>query len=58
MDIYPLTDGLPSIPDNLTIPQFMFDVWHVIRPKRRKGIPWLIQDQSGDTISEEQVCSE
>ena len=55
MDIYPLADGLPSIPDNLTIPQFMFDVSHEIRPKRRKEIPWLIQDESGDKISEDQV---
>lgn len=55
MDIYPLNDGLPLIPDNLTVPQFMFDVWHEIRPTRRREIPWLIQDESGDKISEEQV---
>lgn len=55
MEIYPLADALPLIPDNLTIPQFMFDVRHEIRPRRKKETPWLIKDESGDRISEEQV---
>lgn len=42
--------GLPHIPDNLTIAQFMLDYQHEIRPTRG-NVSCLIDDQSGDLIT-------
>ncbi|KAF5385033.1 hypothetical protein D9615_001355 [Tricholomella constricta] len=41
---------LPSIPDDLTIPQFIFGTQHPTRPSRAESIPWLIDDHSGRSI--------
>lgn len=46
--------GLPHIPDNLTIAQFMLDYQHEIRPVRGNA-PCLIDDQSGNRITLETV---
>ena len=48
--------GLPHIPDNLTIAQFMLDYQHEIRPARG-NIPCLVDDQSGNCITLETVRS-
>ncbi|KAF7307183.1 Phenylacetyl-CoA ligase [Mycena indigotica] len=41
---------LPEIPDNLTIPQFIFDTAQPTRPARPDSVPWLIEDHSGKRI--------
>ena len=46
--------GLPHIPDNLTVAQFMLDYQHEIRPARG-NVPCLVDDQSGDCITLETV---
>ena len=46
--------GLPYIPDNLTIAQFMLDYQHEIRPARG-NVPCLVDDQSGNRITLETV---
>lgn len=38
---------LPHIPDDLTIPQFIFDYHTPARPTRPDHAPWFIDDQSG-----------
>ncbi|KAF8898943.1 phenylacetyl-CoA ligase [Infundibulicybe gibba] len=45
-EVYPTTLPLPLIPDNLTIPQFIFDTSSAIRPVRPSRVPWLIEDES------------
>ncbi|KAH8825181.1 phenylacetyl-CoA ligase [Flagelloscypha sp. PMI_526] len=42
--------ALPSIPTNLTIPQFILDSHHPSRPPRPADAPWLIHDKTGDKI--------
>ncbi|PPQ84132.1 hypothetical protein CVT25_003343 [Psilocybe cyanescens] len=39
-----------SIPDDLTVPQFILDTHHETRPERPKGVPWLVADKSGNEI--------
>ncbi|KAF8158555.1 hypothetical protein B0H34DRAFT_709358 [Crassisporium funariophilum] len=55
MDIYSRGDALPLIPDNVTIPQFLFDTEHPARPSRQKEIPWLIEDDTGKKIGEHEL---
>jgi len=45
----------PDIPDDLSIPQFFLDSWHSLRPKRPVGSPWVIDDESGNSLDYEQV---
>ncbi|KDR82330.1 hypothetical protein GALMADRAFT_237577 [Galerina marginata CBS 339.88] len=47
MEIHSQGPHLPHIPDNVTIPQFLFDYKHEIRPTRLSETPWLIQDDTG-----------
>ncbi len=48
--------GLPHIPDDLTIPQFMLDSWHPTRPIKEGLLnPWLIEDATGRPVSCEEV---
>ena len=44
-----------DIPDDVTIPQFIFDTAHRVRPQRN-GAPWLIQDETGKKFWESEVC--
>lgn len=44
-----------SVPDHLTIPQFFLDSHHPLRPARKAGIPWLIEDATGRAIDFEEV---
>ncbi|KAF8133972.1 amp dependent CoA ligase [Boletus edulis] len=44
-----------SVPDDLTIPQFFLDSHHPLRPTRKPGIPWLIEDATARPIDLEQL---
>lgn len=48
---------LPHIPDNLTIPQFVFDTTIVPRPQRPHGTPYFIEEATGREIYEDEVRS-
>jgi len=50
-----LSGPLPIIPDDLTIPQFIFDTQGVTRPVRPHAVPWLIEDHSGRGIRQAEV---
>lgn len=45
----------PYIPDDVTIPQFMFDSQHETRPNRKAGTPWLVEDATGKKLMESDV---
>ncbi|EKM61281.1 uncharacterized protein PHACADRAFT_168715 [Phanerochaete carnosa HHB-10118-sp] len=49
------TDSLAPIPDDLTIPQFILDYHHPLRPIRKDLTPWLIEDATGRRISYEEL---
>ncbi|KIL59214.1 hypothetical protein M378DRAFT_27129 [Amanita muscaria Koide BX008] len=38
---------MPHVPDNLTIPQFIFDYAHPCRPERGPDVPWMIDNDTG-----------
>ncbi|KAH9477438.1 4-coumarate--CoA ligase-like 7 [Psilocybe cubensis] len=46
---------LPSIPDDLSIPQFILDSQHELRPDRPHGLPWLVADKSGKTLGLDEI---
>ncbi|KAM6498476.1 amp dependent CoA ligase [Amanita muscaria] len=50
----PLTQ-LPPIPDDLTIPQFIFDYQAPSRPVRSRHVPWFIEDHSGRKVLGDEV---
>lgn len=51
-------DGpLPHVPDDLTLAQFILDHKHSIKPVRPDGVPWLIEDASGQELTYEQVSN-
>lgn len=43
------------VPDDLTIPQFFLDSHHPLRPVRPAGVPWLIDDTTGQGFDLEEV---
>lgn len=45
----------PPIPDNLSIPQFILDSTHPLRPLRPNNVPWLVEDASGRCVGLEEV---
>lgn len=47
----------PHIPDDLTVPQFILDEHHPLRPNRPDTCPWLIEDATGRGIGYEEVRS-
>lgn len=53
----PYSEPLPHIPDYLTVVQFILDSPHPIRPLRKHGIPWLIDDNTGRTVDLEEVSN-
>ncbi|KAF8651008.1 hypothetical protein AX16_004966 [Volvariella volvacea WC 439] len=64
MEIHSPSAVLPNIPDDLTVPQFIFDFKHPSRPKRIGGKgttyegvvpPWFIEDETGRKISETEL---
>ena len=48
---------LPCIPDDLTLSQFIFDYEHSLRPTRGPNSPWLIEDDTGRKIGEDEVSA-
>ncbi|KAG6862179.1 hypothetical protein C0995_004261 [Termitomyces sp. Mi166 len=46
------SEGLPHIPDNLTIPQFFLTDDNSLRPVRPNAVPWLIHDDTGRTVAQ------
>ncbi|KDQ63365.1 hypothetical protein JAAARDRAFT_147605 [Jaapia argillacea MUCL 33604] len=46
---------LPRIPDDLTLAQFMLDSHTPIKPVRKEGIPWLIDDETGRRVGFEEL---
>ncbi|KAF9024465.1 hypothetical protein BDP27DRAFT_1387428 [Rhodocollybia butyracea] len=55
MEFHSLTGPTPSIPDNLSVPQFLLHHKHSIRPSRSQGTPWFIDGASGRKIQEQEV---
>lgn len=56
MEIVSPAGLLPFIPDDLTLPQFIFDYHeHPSRPTRDPSIPWLIEDDTGRNIGEDEL---
>ncbi len=51
----PRFNDLPHIPDDLTIPQFMFDYRSPEKPARPDHVPFFIDDHSGRPVFERQV---
>ncbi|KAG5647553.1 hypothetical protein DXG03_008906 [Asterophora parasitica] len=45
---------LPPIPDDLTIPQFIFGT-HATRPHRAEAIPWLINADTGRAVRQAEM---
>ncbi|KAN0087717.1 hypothetical protein V8E55_006338 [Tylopilus felleus] len=43
------------VPDDLTIPQFFLDSHHPLRPARKTGVPWLIEDATARRINLEEL---
>lgn len=54
-DFYSTVGKLPHVPDDLTLPQFILDHDHPIRPKRPKDIPWLVTDKSGRKMGLDEI---
>ncbi|OCH88436.1 phenylacetyl-CoA ligase [Obba rivulosa] len=46
---------LSDVPDNLTIPQFIFGASHPYRPEVKEDVPWLIDDSTGRRIGGEEI---
>jgi hypothetical protein len=47
--------AVPYFPDDLTLPQFLFDHQHPIRLPREPEIPWIVDSVSGKTYLQEEV---
>ncbi|KAG8693856.1 hypothetical protein FRC08_008842, partial [Ceratobasidium sp. 394] len=52
--VAPLNEAC-SPPTDLTIPQFILDSAHPLRPIRDANSPWLIEDETGRGASFEEV---
>ncbi|KAF8630887.1 hypothetical protein AX17_005245 [Amanita inopinata Kibby_2008] len=55
MEFHSLTGPLPDIPDDITIPQFMFDYVHPNRPERDSRVPWLIDNDTGKQLFSDDI---
>ncbi|KAJ7062336.1 acetyl-CoA synthetase-like protein [Mycena amicta] len=47
--------GAPHIPDDLTIPQFLFDYEHPIRMPRSPETPWIVDSATGRTYGRDEL---
>lgn len=54
---FQVDEPVPYIPDNLTIPQFVFDTTIVPRPQRPRGTPFFIEAATGRGLYEDEVRS-
>lgn len=52
----PSLGALPHIPDDVTLPQFIFDSWHPTRPVNKNHNPVLIEDSTGRGVGFSEVC--
>lgn len=43
------------VPDDLTLPQFILDSYHPLRPIRSSQVPWFIDDASGRGVGYEEI---
>ncbi|KIK54053.1 hypothetical protein GYMLUDRAFT_177879 [Collybiopsis luxurians FD-317 M1] len=50
-----LTGAAPPIPDNLSLPQFLLQYKHFIRPNRPHNIPWFVNGVNSQKIYEEEI---
>jgi 4-coumarate--CoA ligase len=57
MTVFSIPQPPLSIPDDLTLPQFMLDHTHPNRPTRPSGTPWFIQEETGRQVHLEEVRS-
>jgi hypothetical protein len=55
MTIFSTPSGLPPIPDDLSVPEFMLDFASSYRPRRPLSAPWLIDDATGRRFDYNQV---
>jgi 4-coumarate--CoA ligase len=49
------SEPAPYIPDNLTIPQFLFHADHALRAIRPGGVPFFIEDATGRAVNSGEV---
>ncbi|KAI0919293.1 hypothetical protein AcV5_002250 [Taiwanofungus camphoratus] len=56
-EIYGPGEPLPSIPDDLTVVQFMQDYQHPTRPTVKQAVPWFIEDDTGRNVKFDEVRS-
>ncbi|KDQ63356.1 hypothetical protein JAAARDRAFT_188937 [Jaapia argillacea MUCL 33604] len=54
-EIFGVGGPLPTIPDDLSLAQFILDAHIPTRPIRKGGIPWLIEDRTGRKIGLEEL---
>ncbi|KAF7299465.1 hypothetical protein MIND_00896500 [Mycena indigotica] len=45
----------PHIPDDVTVPQFLFDYEHPIRMTRKAATPWIIDAATGKTYGKDEL---
>ncbi|TCD60045.1 hypothetical protein EIP91_010839, partial [Steccherinum ochraceum] len=45
----------PHVPDDLTIPQFLLDSRHPLRPLNQNANPWLIEESTGRNVGFEEI---
>jgi len=43
--------NLCDVPDDLTVPQFILDSAHPMRPIRKEGIPWLVHQEKPPALA-------
>ncbi|KAG6817716.1 hypothetical protein H0H87_004507 [Tephrocybe sp. NHM501043] len=54
-EFHSLSGPLPHIPDDLSIPQFFLSDNNPARPTRPKGVPWLINDNTGSALGHAEI---
>lgn len=45
----------PTVPDDLSIPQFMFNATHPNRPTKDPNVPWIIENDTGRHVFGEEI---
>ncbi|KAJ7152691.1 amp dependent CoA ligase [Mycena crocata] len=48
---------VPHFPEDLTLPQFLFDYQHPIRLHRESGIPWLVDAVTGKAVLQDELIA-
>ncbi|KAF8895161.1 hypothetical protein BD779DRAFT_1668498 [Infundibulicybe gibba] len=55
MEIHSPSAPLPPLPDDLTVPQFIFGYESSLRPKRDLNVPWLVDDETGRGVGGDEL---